>query len=121
ERSAAAPAAFRLRSERRSSTCRPPHGGPVTMANGDFRQGTWNKLPDNCTRSVTLTWFRCAEYGLVFVSKCLTWAVKTEVECIEWTWKSTKECSWWAVLFCVLWSIIVTLVCVAYGIVTSRV
>ena len=91
------------------------------MANGDFQKGTWNKLPDNCTRSVTLTWFRCAEYGLVFVSKCLTWAVKTEVECIEWTWKSTKECSWWAVLFCVLWSIIVTLVCVAFGIVTSLV
>ena len=35
------------------------------MANGDFQKGTWNELSDNCTRSVTLTWFRCAEYGLV--------------------------------------------------------
>jgi len=44
------------------------------MANGDFQKGTWNELPDNCTRSVTLTWFRCAEYGLVFLTECLTWA-----------------------------------------------
>jgi uncharacterized protein len=54
------------------------------MANGDFQKGTWNELPDNCTRSVTLTWFRCAEYGLVFLTECLTWAVTTEVKCIQW-------------------------------------
>jgi len=40
------------------------------MANGDFQKGTWNELPDNCTRSITLTWFRCAEYGLVFLTEC---------------------------------------------------
>ena len=58
------------------------------MANGDFQKGTWNELPDNCTRSVTLTWFRCAEYGLVFLTECLTWAVTTEVKCIQWAWES---------------------------------
>ena len=89
------------------------------MANGDFQKGTWNELPDNCTRSVTLTWFRCAEYGLVFLTECLTWAVTTEVKCIQWAWETTKECSWWSWLFCVIWAIIMTLVCVAFGIVTS--
>ena len=91
------------------------------MSNGSFQQGIWNQLPSNCTRSVTLTWFRCAEYGLVALTKCLSWAVTTETECIQWTWQTTKECSWWSWLFCVLWSVIVTLACVAFGIVTSLV
>jgi hypothetical protein len=89
------------------------------MSNGDFQKGTWNELPSNCTRSVTLTWSRCAEYGLVFFTECLTSTVTTEVQCVQWVWQTTKNCSWWSWLFCVLWAIVVTLVCVAFGIVTS--
>ena len=89
------------------------------MGNGGFQKGTWNQLPSNCTQSFTLTFLRCAEYGLVALTECLTWAVTTETECIQWTWQTTKDCSWWSFLFCVLWSVIVTLVCVAFGIITS--
>jgi hypothetical protein len=91
------------------------------MANGNFQKGTWYPLPSNCTRSFTLTWWRCAEYGLVAVTECLTWAVQTEVECIQWAWQTVSKCSWWSWLVCLVFAIITTLVCVAFGIVTSLV
>src|SRR6266480_7537758 len=81
--------------------------GVTNMSNGGFQKGTWNQLPSNCTQSFTLTFLRCAEYGLVALTECLTWAVTTETECIQWTWQTTKECSWWSFLFCVLWLVIV--------------
>ena len=87
------------------------------MANGTFQKGTWNPLPSNCTRSFTLTWLRCAEYGYVLLTECLLWVVKTEVECVEWAWETVKKCSWWSWLVCVLFAIVVTLVCVAVAVV----
>jgi hypothetical protein len=88
------------------------------MANGSFQKGTWNQFPSNCTQSFTLTYLRCAEYGLVGLTECITWAVTTEEECVQWAWQTVKKCSWWSWLFCVLFAIITTLVCVALAIVT---
>jgi len=91
------------------------------MTNGAFQKGTWYPLPSNCTRSFTLTWWRCAEYGLVAVTECLTWVVQTEVECVQWAWQTVSKCSWWSWLVCLAFAIITTLVCVAFGIVSSLV
>lgn len=90
----------------------------MSNGNGSFQKGTWNKLPSNCTQSFTLTYLRCAEYGLVALTECISWAVTTEQECIQWAWNTVKKCSWWSWLFCVLFAIIVTVVCVAFAIVT---
>ena len=90
----------------------------MANGNGTFQKGTWNQLPSNCTRSFTLTWLRCAEYGYVLLTECLLWVVKTEVECVEWAWETVKKCSWWSWLVCVLFAIVVTLVCVAVAIVS---
>lgn len=88
------------------------------MSNVPFQKGTWNELPENCTRSITLTWFRCAEYGWVFVTKCFLWVSEVITVCLDWAWKTVKKCSWWSWIFCVLFAIIVTAVCVAFGLVT---
>jgi hypothetical protein len=93
----------------------------MAMSNGAFQKGTWYPLPSNCTRSFTLTWWRCAEYGLVAVTECLSWVVQTEVECIQWAWQTVSKCSWWSWLVCLAFAIITTLVCVAFGIVSSLV
>jgi len=93
----------------------------MIMSNGAFQKGTWYPLRSNCTRSFTLTWWRCAEYGLVAVTECLSWVVQTEVQCIQWAWQTVSKCSWWSWLVCLAFAIITTLVCVAFGIVSSLV
>jgi hypothetical protein len=85
------------------------------MSNGTFQQGTWNALPTNCTTGFWLTYIRCAEYGVVAISKCQQWATG----CIEWAWQTTKHCSWWSWLFCAAWALLVTLVCLAFGLVCA--
>jgi len=89
----------------------------MANGNGTFRKGTWNPLPSNCTRSFTLTWFRCAEYGMVAITECLLWVVDEEVKCVQWAWETLSECSWWAWLGCLVFSLVVTLVCVAVAVV----
>jgi Kelch motif protein len=85
------------------------------MANGTFQPGTWIPLPSNCTRSFTLTYQRCAEYGWVVFTECLLWAVNVEKRCVEGVWESVKHCSWWSWLFCVLWAVVVTFVCTLFA------
>lgn len=92
----------------------------MANGNGAFQKGIWSKLPTNCTRSYTLTFTRCAEYGVIgFEKYCLLWVVKTEMECIQWGWETVKKCSWWSWLVCVLFAIVVTLVCVLFALVTT--
>jgi len=88
------------------------------MSNGAFQKGTWYPLPSNCTRSFTLTWFRCAEYGLVAVTECISWVLQTEVQCIQWAWQTLSQCSWWAWLGCLIFTVVTTLVCVAFAVVS---
>lgn len=89
------------------------------MSNGPFQPGTWIPLPSNCTQSFTLTYYRCAEWGVQFIEQCLNWVLTTTVQCIEWGWSQVKKCSWWSWFFCVLFAIIVTFGCLAFGLVTS--
>ena len=84
-----------------------------------FQPGTWIPLPSNCTRSYTVTFYRCASWGIQLIAKCVGWAEKTTQECISWGWKQVKKCSWWSWIFCVLFAIIVTAVCLAFGWVVS--
>lgn len=91
------------------------------MSNGSFQPGTWTPLPSNCTRSFTLTYGRCAEWGVQILYECVLWTSQTITECISWTWQQTEQCSWWSFLFCVIWSIIVTAVCLAFGIVVNTI
>ncbi len=87
------------------------------MGDGDFQAGTWIQLPSNCTRSFSLTYLRCAEYGIQAIRRCDEWASKTTLACISWAWKQARRCSDWAWLFCAIFAIIVTAVCLAFGIV----
>jgi hypothetical protein len=89
------------------------------MTNGSFQPGTWIPLPSNCTRSYTVTFYRCASWGVQLILKCLNWALQTTYECISWGWNQVKKCSWWSWLFCVLFAIVVTAVCLAFGWVVS--
>ena len=91
------------------------------MSNGSFQAGTWIQLPSNCTRSIILTYARCAEWGIQILYQCVLWASKSITECISWGWNQTKKCSWWSWLFCVAFAIIVTAVCLAFGIVVITV
>jgi len=91
------------------------------MSDGNFQAGTWIQLPSNCTRSVILTYGRCAEWGIQLLYQCVQWTTKSITECISWGWKQTKKCKWWSWLFCVLFAIIVTAVCLAFGIVVITV
>jgi hypothetical protein len=93
------------------------------MANGNstFQKGTWNELPSNCTRSFTLTWFRCAEYGMVAITECLLWVVTEEIKCVQWAWQSLSQCAWWAWLGCLFFTLVVTLVCVGLALVAVTV
>ncbi len=86
-----------------------------------FPKGTWVPLPSNCTRSVTLTYARCAEWGVEIELQCVSYTWKYVTECISWVWKETKKCSWWSWLFCVLFAIVATLVCAAVGVVAVAV
>lgn len=91
------------------------------MANGTFQAGTWIQLPSNCTRSFTLTYARCAEWGTQVLFQCVQWVAKTITECVEWGWSQVQECSAWAWLFCVIFAIIWTFGCLAFGIVVLTV
>src|SRR5215472_163751 len=89
------------------------------MSNGSFQPGTWIPLPSNCTRSYTVTFYRCACWGLQLISKCVSWVQQKTLECISWGWQQVKKCSWWSWIFCVLFAIVVTAVCLAIGWVVS--
>src|SRR5262249_8452687 len=49
------------------------------------------------------------------ILQCLLWTVKTVIECISWGWNQVKKCEWWAFLFCVIFAIINTFVCLQLG------
>ena len=87
------------------------------MANGPFQPGTWTPIPTNCTTGFWLTYFRCAEYGVVAITECQQWVANTVIACIEWGWQTTKSCSWWSWLFCVIWAVVVSLVCLVLGVI----
>jgi Kelch motif len=87
------------------------------MSNGPFQPGVWNSLPSNCTSSYSLTFYRCAQWGLVAMQYCHDWSITTINKCIQWGWQQTENCSWWSWFFCVLFAIITTFVCLAFGIV----
>jgi hypothetical protein len=89
------------------------------MSNGSFQAGTWISLPSNCTQSYTVTFYRCASWGLQLIQKCVSWAQQTAYECISWAWQQVKKCSWWSWIFCVLFAIVTTLVCSVFGWVVS--
>lgn len=85
------------------------------MGNGPFQPGTWVPLPSNCTRSYTVTFYRCASWGVQLIAKCVGWAQQKSYECISWAWQQVKKCSWWSWFFCVLFAIVVTFGCVVFG------
>ena len=86
-----------------------------------FQPGTWNQLPENCTRSFSLTYLRCAEYGFVAFTECLLWITSLEEKCVSGVWNTVKHCSWWSWLFCVLYAIVSTFVCLVFTIVVITV
>jgi hypothetical protein len=63
------------------------------MGNGPFQPGTWVPLPSNCTRSYTVTFYRCASWGVQLIAKCVGWAQQKSYECISWAWQQVKKCS----------------------------
>ena len=85
------------------------------MTNGDFEDGSWSQLPSNWTNSFTLTYLRCAEYGITALTKCLLAIVQLAVECVQGVWNQVKKCSWWSWLFCVLYAIVATFVCTLFA------
>jgi Kelch motif len=89
--------------------------GVAALANGDFGKGIWSQLPSNCTSSFTLTYMRCAEYGVVGLTECLLEMTKLSTECVQGVWKQVKKCSWWSWLFCVLYAIVATFVCTLFA------
>ena len=77
-----------------------------------IQPGTWNKLPGNCTRSFTITYFQCAMWGVQTFSECLSGAWSWVKKCVDYGWKTVKDCSWWAFLGCLLWSIVLVFGCI---------
>jgi hypothetical protein len=91
------------------------------VSTGSFQPGTWVQLPSNCSRSVTLTYARCVEWGVQILFLCVAWASNTITECVSWGWKQTEQCAWWSWLFCAVFAIIVTAVCLVFGVVVITV
>ena len=60
-----------------------------------FQPGVWTEGPSNCTRSYSLSFRRCAEYGTQALTQCVSWAVKAAKTCVEWAWQTTQECIAW--------------------------
>ena len=89
------------------------------MPDGNFQKGTWTELPTNCTSSFTLTYLRCAEYGVVALTECVSWAVHVEQDCVQGVWNTVKHCSWWSWIFCVLYAVVSTFVCTVFATVVS--
>lgn len=87
------------------------------MSNPGFQAGTWIALPDNCTRSYTLTYVRCIEYGTQLLNVCAHYSVQYSTECISWAWKEFTKCSWWSFLVCLLFAVVTTLVCTVVAVV----
>lgn len=77
-----------------------------------FQLGVWNQGTSNCTRSYSLSFNRCAEYGTQAVTQCVSWAVKAAKTCVEWVAQATQQCVSWA------WQ--TTQECVSWGQQTSQ-
>lgn len=82
------------------------------MANGNFQSGTWNQLPSNCTRSYTLTYLRCAQWGTTAILACVDWIKDTTLTCIQWAWQALQTC--------VAWATSVAQTCTSWGSQTSQ-
>jgi|SRR5579864_6101932 len=91
------------------------------MPDGGFQKGTWTQLPVNCTSSFTLTYVRCAEYGLLAVTECVQRVVNLEKSCVQGVWHTAKSCSWWSWVFCVLYAIVSTLLCAVWAIIATAI
>jgi hypothetical protein len=52
------------------------------VANGAFQKGTWIQLPTNCTRSFSLTFSRCAEWGIQLILQCLYYTAQYVWQCV---------------------------------------
>ena len=87
------------------------------MPDQPFQPGTWIQLPSNCTRSLSLTYQRCAEWGVLLITECLVRIVTYEEQCVSWAWQQVKKCAWWSWLVCVLFAIVLTLVCAVVALV----
>jgi len=77
------------------------------MGNGNFRPGTWSKLPSNCSRDYNLTFTRCAQWGSYAFNQCLSWIVNATVSCVQWAWQAVQTCVAWvtnATQQCVSWA-----------------
>ena len=77
-----------------------------------FQPGVWSQAPSNCTRSYTLSFNRCAEYGTEGLTQCVSWAVKAATTCIQWAVEATRTCINWATK--------TTTDCMSWGQKTSR-
>jgi len=82
------------------------------MANGAFQPGTWTPLPENCTSGFWLTYIRCAEYGVILITECQQWVAQDSDRVHRvGMGNHQRSCSWWSWLFCVIWAVVVSLVC----------
>jgi len=61
-----------------------------------FQKGTWVPLPSNCSRDYTLTYSRCAEYGVLLFLNCISWVANVTVQCAQWAWQAEQQCVSWA-------------------------
>jgi len=61
-----------------------------------FQAGAWNQLPTNCTRDITLTFSRCAEWGTQAIVSCVDWVKDVTLTCIQWAWEAVQTCIDWA-------------------------
>jgi hypothetical protein len=72
-----------------------------------FQPGTWNQLPSNCTRSLTLTFSRCSQWGTVAITQCVSWVVNATLTCLQWAWQALQTCVDWvtqATQSCISWA-----------------
>lgn len=58
--------------------------------------GTWRPLPSNCTRSLALSYVRCAQYGRIIREACVGWATQVEQSCARWEDQGHTACAAWS-------------------------
>jgi hypothetical protein len=58
--------------------------------------GSWVSLPTNCTRSLSLTFLRCAAFGELIRTKCVAWANDIEQKCATWADQGHSACASWS-------------------------
>ena len=58
--------------------------------------GTWQQLPDNCTRDIGLAYERCVRWGTWLRETCLEWGLGVVQQCQQWADEGYNACGHWS-------------------------